>query len=197
MRFRSMVLSVGIVVSSFVTPCLAQNPGNPTVLQEIQQARQEIGELRTLIQSIVTQLGQPPADVRKLYFLTTTEAASSAAPNACGTGFHFASLWEIFDTSNLKYDTTRGATSADSGEGPPSLAAGFPNAGWIRTGGAASGTANAGRGNCQAWTSGNAGDDGTIVALPDSWSFSSDRIEPWATTTSQCNFSHRVWCIQD
>ena len=41
-----------------------------------------------------------------------------------------ASLGEIHDTSNLRYDTDLGLTLADSGFGPPIVF------GWIRTGGA-------------------------------------------------------------
>ena len=170
------------------------NPGNPTLQQQLNQMQEQLN----LIQQTVTGLSTSPPDSRRLYYLTNASSAGSQATQACDTGFHFASLWEIFDTSNLKYDTSRGTTSDDSGEGPPSLAAGFQFSGWIRTGGSSVGTlTNSGRANCLAWTTNGADSNGTIVALPDSWQFSSDRIEPWATTTSSCNVPHRVWCVAD
>ncbi len=196
MRVKRIVTAATAVLL-FATPSLAQNAGNPAILQQVQQARQDINALRALIEKLITQGGQPGADARKLYYLTTTQASPLSAPTACSAGFHFASLWEIFDTSNLRYDTSVGTTSADSGEGPPTLGAGPQAIGWIRTGNLASGTPIAGRGNCQAWTSDGPGDDGTVLGLPDSWSSSSGRIEPWVTTTSSCNFPHSVWCIQD
>jgi hypothetical protein len=47
----------------------------------------------------------------------------------CAEGYHFASLWEILDPSNLKYDTGLGMVRDDSGQGPPT----FPYfGGWLR-----------------------------------------------------------------
>ena len=34
----------------------------------------------------------------------------------CAAGYHFASLWEILDTSNLKYNADLGLTADDSGQ---------------------------------------------------------------------------------
>jgi hypothetical protein len=78
-------------------------------------------------------------DTRKSYYLTQTTHNGSQPLTACAAGYHMASLWEIFDTSNLKYDTALGAVSNDSGSGPPTVvivAGHILNAGWIRTGGA-------------------------------------------------------------
>jgi len=52
----------------------------------------------------------------KLFYLTTTTHDGDSALTACGPGFHMASLWEIHDPSDVEYDTTRGLTSADSGQ---------------------------------------------------------------------------------
>jgi len=69
-------------------------------------------------------IGNPlPADAggfkgRKCY-LTQNLKNGSQALTACVEKFHMASLWEIFNTSNLGYDTSRGFTQVDSGSGPP------------------------------------------------------------------------------
>ena len=52
----------------------------------------------------------------------------SNATSACAAGYYMASLWEIYDTSNLECNTSLGSTLGDSGSGPPGLN------GWVRTG---------------------------------------------------------------
>jgi hypothetical protein len=85
------------------------------------------------------------------YYLTQNLFTGANALTACEPGFHMASLWEIFDTSNLQYDTTRGYTRADSGNGPPQN---DDDLGWVRTGNiAGSGFTRPGLANCSAWTS--------------------------------------------
>jgi hypothetical protein len=81
------------------------------------------------------------------YYLTTTLHNGAQATTACAAGFHMASLWEMFDTSNLKYETGLGFTRPDSGFGPPL------SLGWVRTGGNASFSTTPGFANCNAWTS--------------------------------------------
>jgi len=166
-------------------------PGNPTVLDAIKQVQTSVDALRnqlTALQNEVNQLESP----RRFYYLTKSTFAGDQPIGACAANYHFASLWEIFDTSNLQYDTSLGFTRTDSGKGPPQEAA------WIRTGSDANSTSlTIGQANCSAWTSAGATANGTIISLPGSWAFSSDRIEPWATTTSPCSFPHRAWCIQD
>jgi hypothetical protein len=45
-----------------------------------------------------------------------------------------ASMWEISDPSNLRYDTQLGVTTADSGFGPPAGTSFVAFFGWVRTG---------------------------------------------------------------
>ncbi len=71
-----------------------------------------------------------------------------------------ASLWEIHDTSNLRYDTDLGATMGDSGFGPPNVTAGFALGTTLEIN-----SCRAGIGNCNAWTSAAVGDFGTVVTL--------------------------------
>jgi hypothetical protein len=70
-----------------------------------------------------------PFGPRKFY-LTQTRHVGNEVLAVCAAGYHMASLWEIFDPSNLRYDTQLGFTLEDSGFGPPSF-----EGGWIRTGG--------------------------------------------------------------
>ena len=53
------------------------------------------------------------------YYLTKTTHNGTAALSACQKDYHMASLWEIFDPSALKYNTSLGYTKDDSGQGPP------------------------------------------------------------------------------
>ena len=134
---------------------------------------------------------------RRSYYLTRTEHPGDSALTACVAGFHMASLWEIFDTTNLRYDTTLGFTTADSGSGPPTA-----SGGWIRTGS----TANAdlslppGFPNCNAWTSGTTGDAGSAVILSPNWQPLSGGLfptSPWSPVHNLCSVPIRVWCVED
>lgn len=130
--------------------------------------------------------------LRKFY-LTQTSHSGSQALTACAAGYHMASLWEIFDTSNLKYDTALGLTTADSGFGPPHVA------GWIRTGNVTAETGNVlGIGNCNAWTSASFDHFGTEVRLPVFWNFTpATDISPWDANSIHCSAPISVWCVQD
>ena len=178
---RLVAVFAGLLALMAVVPASAQNPGNPTILKEIQSLREAIEGLQLC-----------PTDVRRLFYLTPETVAADQPTTACAAGYHYASLWEIFETSNLKYNTDLGLTTADAGQGPPAVQ------GWIRTGSVSSANSlTAGIANCAAWTTASATSNGTIVKLPDSWQFASDRIMPWATTTAPCNFTQHVWCVQD
>ena len=125
------------------------------------------------------------------YYLTTNLYPGDQALTACALGFHMASLWEILDTSNLRYNTTRGYTRSDSGHGPPATG------GWIRTGSASGSTGSPGTSNCHAWTSGSESDVGSYVFLPGSWAAGSEDLMGWAVATAICSAQIRVWCIGD
>lgn len=128
------------------------------------------------------------------FYLTQGSFNGSQALTACAQDYHMASLWEIFDTTNLRYDTTLGQTEDDSGSGPPSS-----DAGWVRTGSRSSGTdGTGGVDNCFAWTSDNSDHYGTIVFLTSAWDLPPrDRIDPWRGPAIGCNANVRVWCVQD
>lgn len=133
---------------------------------------------------------------KRFFYLTQGTFTGSQALTACDPGFHMASLWEIFDLGSVEYDTTRGATQADSGQGAVS------SLGWARTGGSAATGGVAGTDNCDAWTSSDAADQGSYVDLSGDWSndlasTTNDEIEPWTSFDRDCNLPAPVWCVQE
>lgn len=131
------------------------------------------------------------------FYLTQTTHNGSQAKSACAEGYHMASLWEIFDTSNLRYATELGLTEADSGSGPPSGELAF---GWIRTGTGSfgAGTEMAGQANCLAWTADTGSVLGTVVSLTDNWlSLFVIKATPWDSARDSCSQAHSVWCVHD
>jgi hypothetical protein len=109
----------------------------------------------------------------------------------CADGYHFASLWEILDPSNLKYNTDLGHPGFDSGQGPPSYVEG-----WVRTGYVSSTSSTPGRGNCNVWDSSSSGHYGTIASLPRDWEAGQD-IHVWEVDFGGCPYPFRVWCVAD
>lgn len=130
---------------------------------------------------------------RRHFYLTTDFHDGADAPGVCAPGFHFASLYEVLDPTQLEYDASRGFVQADSGEGPPK-----GSLGWIRTGDISSGLQNfPGVANCDAWTSRSGMQAGTSATFGVVWDVSSVAISPWSSTTRACNVGQRVWCVQD
>ena len=128
------------------------------------------------------------------YYLTASDGYDGDdAPGACAKGYHMASLWEIWDTSNLRYNSQLGYQypDGDCGQGPPTDVLG-----WMRTGATAS-TSNEGpgRANCSAYTSTTV-ISGTVVALPDNWSAPDSTMGVWMAGTASCSSSQRVWCVR-
>ncbi len=140
-----------------------------------------------------------PLRIRRFY-ATKNLVSADQALTTCASGYHFASLWEIANPSNLQYDTTLGITSPDSGQGPPTATAFFSAAltvrGWVRTGFINSTTATAGHANCSGWSSANDTYSGTVIGLSSTWTDSQD-IGVWNATTQFCDSLQRVWCVQD
>ena len=136
------------------------------------------------------------------YYLTTTyhngagaDGTDGNGAGVCADGYHFASLWEILDPSNLKYDTDLGMVRDDSGQGPPT----FPYfGGWVRTGYSSNTSSTPGQANCDAWTSSDSGDYGTTAYLPNDWTAGQD-IHVWEVDTDTCDIAvlFRVWCVAD
>ena len=111
----------------------------------------------------------------------------------CADGYHFASLWEILDPSNLKYDTDLGMVRDDSGQGPPTFSF---FGGWMRTGYFPNTSNTPGMGNCNAWSSSSDSDWGTYARLPHDWPAEQD-IHVWEVYAPWCNVNRYVWCVAD
>ena len=131
----------------------------------------------------------------RLYYVTKDIFDANDAPAACEAGFHMASLWEIFDPSNLRYDTTRGLTYTDSGSGPPIVYGGS----WVRTGAFSTNAPEAGS-NCLNYTSDFDRDWGTGVRLKPDFenpNIISPSLGPWEASVFPCHAQLSVWCIED
>lgn len=128
------------------------------------------------------------------YYLTDLSHRADQALSACASGYHMASIWELFDTTNLAYayDHPDAHTKDDSGQGPPAHWYG-----WVRTGWSSSGSDVAGTGNCQAWTSTASGDYGSIARLDQDWTATPTAASPWDTRTFSCGGISPVWCVED
>ena len=142
-------------------------------------------------------IGAPSAGLAAMpgsYYLTSGDSYDGAdAPGACAEGYHMASLWEIWDTSNLRYEGDLGYQypDGDCGQGPPTEVQG-----WVRTGSTASTSAQGpGLANCAAYTSTTV-ISGTVVALPQDWSAPDSTMGVWEAGTARCSSSLRVWCVR-
>jgi hypothetical protein len=131
------------------------------------------------------------------YYLTTggydgslADGSDGNGAGVCAAGYHFASLWEILDPSNLEYNTDLGVTADDSGKGPPT----WGGWGWVRTGYVDNGGSTPGSANCSGWdyTTGK----GTNVTLSASWGTDED-ISVWRVAADDCTMVLSVWCIED
>ena len=137
--------------------------------------------------------GTPVVVAARKFFLTKTSFPGSQALTACGTGFHMASLWEIFNVSTVVYKPNKGLTQDDSGSGPPAYVTG-----WIRTGFYAVTDSSVGTANCSAWSSGAASDYGTEVWLAPDWDSSGViLVSPWKAAVASCDTIQPVWCVSN
>jgi hypothetical protein len=138
---------------------------------------------------VATLISAAEAGTRKFY-LTTTSVQGDQVLTACAKGYHFASIFEILEPSNLTYDAKLGFVTADTGSGPPAN-----YSGWVRTGNISDVSSIPGLANCHVWTSNNSNDNGTNAALSGYWSQAATNISPWATENVQCASHFPVWCV--
>jgi hypothetical protein len=137
------------------------------------------------------------------YYRTATAYLSTEALAACATGYHFASIWELLDVSNLEYAGEHPDASAiedDMGEGPPTGGGGLPRHGWVRTGHNDYTDPAPGQANCNSWTSNSSSYYGTTAGLTPDWlsatTYRAD-ISVWDVGTYTCDYSTGVWCVED
>jgi hypothetical protein len=133
-----------------------------------------------------------PDSSLRAFYLTPLTYDGSQVLTACAAGYHMASIWEILDPSNLRYDTTLGFTDADSGSGPPT-----PGHGWIRTGRPAVASEFSPAPNCFVWSDNRDVTYGAVVGLTTNWSEGARPINPWVKSNVSCSSQVRVWCVQD
>lgn len=144
--------------------------------------------------SLASGASQPMSFGMRQYYVTDSPPyhLGGDAKDACAPGYHMASLWEILDPSNLRYNSALGATRDDSGSGPPSF-----RAGWVRTGYGNSAADFAGQANCNGWSSSSGSDNGTFVYLPNDWT-ASHTIHVWEAGVVACSAPLlSVWCVAD
>lgn len=137
----------------------------------------------------------------RYYYLTKYSAYDgSEAATACAAGYHFASLWELLDPSNLRYNTAHPDAyvqpSWDQGSGPPVGYGDLAIGAWIRTGYASDVGTTPGHANCAAWSSNASGDFGTLISLQQDWSLTPQMVV-WNAGAYPCIASNHVWCIED
>ena len=128
------------------------------------------------------------------FYVTAANYAITEVKTACANGYHMASLWELYDVSNLIYDYDHPAARvlADSGYGPPS----YWN-GWVRTGYSSSSSNTTGTGNCFNWNSNDGSYYGAAVRLSRTWETAPGDMGPWDATSFPCNYTGPVWCVGD
>jgi hypothetical protein len=146
------------------------------------------GEGRAVASSLRPSLAAS-SSVRQ-YYLTTaySDGDEPLGHGVCAGGYHFASLWEILDPSNLEYNSDLGQTRADSGSGPPSYD------GWVRTGYSSNNSTTAGQANCSVWTTTTG--YGTRARVASDWT-GTKHMHVWFVGTTTCNSGRYVWCVED
>lgn len=158
-----------------------------TVLSSLQTTLSALQGAVASLQTAVSHL-----ETRKKFYLTRQGSDGAHASAACAPGFHMASLSEIFNPSDLHYDTGLGYVREDSGSGLP-----FQQ-GWVRTGGRSDAGTTPGVANCSVWSSNDGGDRGTTAVWFDEWNNDPySLIDPWRAFANTCNNAVPVWCKED
>lgn len=129
--------------------------------------------------------------LKRGFYVTLTNVRGDEVLTACAKGYHAASLWELLDVSSLRYHASHpdAKTRDDSGEGPPG-----EWYGWVRTGIDAIAADQAGRANCNLWTTRETGQFGTIARLTTTVD---GPVAPWDLTTWSCSGIAPVWCVSN
>jgi hypothetical protein len=97
-----------------------QSPNS--ILEQLKVIQSQNSSLQSEISDLKAQVA---STVPRKYYMTRDRYDGAHALTACAAGYHMASLWEIHETSNLRYDTELGLTRGDSGCGPPNSFSGW------------------------------------------------------------------------
>jgi hypothetical protein len=129
------------------------------------------------------------------FYLTKLGHMAYAATTACAEGYHMASLWELADPTNLKYNVALGlgASGGDLGQGPPATHGDI--SGWVRTGYAANSGTIPGKANCDGWESTTG--YGSTAYLHYDWTSGMEDVGVWSVDIKTCQYDWFVWCIED
>ncbi|MDJ0788796.1 MAG: right-handed parallel beta-helix repeat-containing protein [Myxococcota bacterium] len=146
------------------------------------------------------------SSTRRRFYFDPGAVPGDEALTRCEPGFHMASLFEILDPTQLRYDDSLGKSCDDSGSGPPAC---LLSSGWVRTGDDSSGSGA--RPNCNAWTDGSAASSGTVARLVRGGELDSaaTAVSPWVLSEVECTGSvftpppnpslavAGLWCVED
>lgn len=130
------------------------------------------------------------------FYLSSGSYHGDQARFVCASGFHMASLYEVWDPSGLAYDTRRGYAG---GDGAPPVSA----FGWLATGGLGTDFNAAGQANCLGWGSASSQAWGSLGQLNSGWTYFGTGstpptlASPWLLETDTCDKGHGVWCVED
>ena len=122
------------------------------------------------------------ADVRSFY-LSTNKVQGDLAYDACADGYHFAGVAEIWDTSNLYYDSELGITLSPLIQGPPADIGGWIDNATIDP-----------NDNCWNWSTNSSGYTGIGANIR------GDAVldgQLWNAFLSACDAERYVWCVSD
>src|SRR5690348_14789029 len=96
MNRKSALLASTIAAFFLTSPVWGQSsgtgPGNPTLLEAVQNLQASVNALQGAVNNIITN---GVAAQRRRFYLTPGTVDGANAANACQSGFHMASLWEI------------------------------------------------------------------------------------------------------
>lgn len=152
------------------------------------------GALVLVLGSLLTQrVSAVNKPTLRAFYLTKTRHTGDQALIVCAAGFHMASMWDVVDPSNLRYDDTLGFQhpNQDSSGAPSGIQ------GWMATGTEPVAAGLPGETNCSAWTSSSDDLLGTAASLELVWNSTATAVSPWHALTLTCNRPERVWCLED
>jgi hypothetical protein len=158
-----------LYAAAFQSPPASITSQLAAIQSELGVTNSEISGLKADVADLAANNKEP----RKFY-LTTSFHTGAEALSACAPGYHMASMWEIHDPTQLRYNTELGFTAGDSGFGPPTY-----ELGWIRTGFFFAPASKSGEASCLAWTSASDAHYGTVVRLYNEWNGTVPPVIPW------------------
>jgi hypothetical protein len=132
----------------------------------------------------------------KFYYVTPTGHKGNDVLEACAEGYHFASISELQNFSELAYDTE--ADLSDSSKFDHGHGFGLGYRAWVR-----SGYINDSAMNCNGWTTADSLNRGTWVQLNydiesmQEWPGVSEFEFQWTGGRISCDTAFRVYCVAD